>query len=131
CFSTLVIANTDSVVDLADKNLSVADAAGAGGANDGLDCLLLHLVWNHHLNLYLGEKIDGIFPPAVELCVSLLPAVAAGLQDRHAFDACLQQRILYRIQLRRLENRFDLDHVYSASVDSLSGRAGWLATPAL
>jgi hypothetical protein len=42
--------------------------------------------------------------------VALLAAVAASFQNRHTFDACLEQRILNRIQLRGLEYRFNFEH---------------------
>ena len=54
---------------------------------------------NHHLDLHLGQKIDRVFAAAVKLGVALLAAVAAGLENGHAFDACFQQRILHGIQL--------------------------------
>src|SRR5580698_5366189 len=47
--------------------------------------------------------------------------MAAGFENRHAFDACLEQRILDGIQLGRLENRFNLEHGADASFDSVTG----------
>jgi hypothetical protein len=43
--------------------------------------------------------------------MALLAAVAACFKNGHAFDAGFEQGILYCIQFRWLENRFDLEHV--------------------
>jgi hypothetical protein len=37
--------------------------------------------------------------------------MAAGFKNGHTFDAGFEQGILYCIQFRWLENRFDLEHV--------------------
>jgi hypothetical protein len=55
--------------------------------------------------------------------MALLTAMAAGFQNRHAFDACLKQRILHSVQLRGLENSFNFEHTKNASFDSVSGSA--------
>jgi hypothetical protein len=52
-----------------------------------------------------------------------MAAMAAGFQNRHAFDACFEQRILHSVQLGGLENSFNLEHVENASFDSVSGPA--------
>jgi hypothetical protein len=58
--------------------------------------------------------------------VALLAAMAASLENGHAFNACFQQRILDSIQLGWLENGFDLEHVQNASFDSVTGWTdGW------
>ncbi len=54
---------------------------------------------NHHLDLHLGQKVNGVFAAAIELGVTLLTAVAAGLENRHSFNACFEQRILNSVQL--------------------------------
>jgi hypothetical protein len=35
CFAAFVVADADGLVDAADEDFAVADAAGAGGAADG------------------------------------------------------------------------------------------------
>jgi hypothetical protein len=100
------------LVDAADEDFAVANAAGAGGAHDGLNRLILHIVVNHHLDLHLGQEVDGIFTAAIELGVALLAAVAAGFENGHAFDARFKQRILHGIQFGGLE---------TASIFSISG----------
>src|SRR5271155_5056261 len=71
---------------------------------------LNHQISDDQLELDLRNKIDGIFPSAVELGVSLLSAMAASLKYGHAFDANLVQRILYAFQLRHLDDGFDFGH---------------------
>ena len=96
---------------------------GAGRADNGLNRLFLQIVVNHHLDLDLGKKIHGVFTAAVELGVALLAAVAAGLENRHAFNACFQQRILHRIQLGGLETASIFSISRNSSFDSVTGRA--------
>src|ERR1700704_4930097 len=43
---------------LGDEDLAIADAAGLGGAADGIDRLVDHLVAEHDLDLHLRQKID-------------------------------------------------------------------------
>jgi hypothetical protein len=43
--------------------------------------------------------------------MALLAAVAAGFENRHAFDARFEQRIFDGVQLGRLENGFNLEHM--------------------
>jgi hypothetical protein len=56
--------------------------------------------------------------------VAFLAAMAASLENGHAFNACFQQRVLDGIQLGRLEYGFDLEHVLNASHDSVTGGTG-------
>jgi hypothetical protein len=78
---------------------------------------------DHHLDLDLGQKVDGVFAAAIELGVALLAAMAAGFENGHAFDARFEQGILDCVQLGGLENGFDLEHVQNASFDSVTGGA--------
>jgi hypothetical protein len=73
--------------------------------------LLFQIVVENQLDLDLGEKVDGVFAAAIELGVALLAAMAAGFENGHAFDACFEQRILDGVQLGRLENGFNLEHI--------------------
>jgi hypothetical protein len=58
----------------------------------------------------LGQEVDGVLAAAVELGVALLAAVTAGLENGHAFDARFEQGVLHCVQLRGLNDRFDLLH---------------------
>jgi hypothetical protein len=49
--------------------------------------------------------------------------MATRFQNGHAFNARFKQGVFHSIQLRRLENGFDLDHMQLASFDSVTGSA--------
>ena len=109
-FAALLIANSDCVVHLGEENLAISDFPGARGRYDCLHCLLDEIVCQDQLQLEFGNQIDGIFSAAVDLGVSLLPAMSAGFEDGHAFDANLVKGVLHGIQLRCLDHRFELGH---------------------
>ena len=50
--------------------------------------------------------------------MSLLPAVAAGFENGHAFDANLVESVLYRIEFCDLNDCFDFRHDSSVLVES-------------
>jgi hypothetical protein len=54
CFAAFVIADADGVIDVADEDFAVADPAGAGGADDGLQGIFLLVVGNDQLDFDLG-----------------------------------------------------------------------------
>src|SRR5580698_2155956 len=85
-FSALVVANANDLIDAREKNLSVSDFAGASGRRNRLHDFLNHRIGDDQLELDLRNKVDGIFPAAVELGVSLLSAMAASLKYGHPFD---------------------------------------------
>jgi len=128
-FAAFVVADADGVVDVADKDFAVADAAGAGRADDGLKGFFLHVVVDHKFDLHLGQKIDRVFAAAVKLGVALLTAMAAGFENGHAFNARFEQGILHYVQLGWLQNRFNFGHTENASFDSLTGEGAGCASP--
>ena len=128
-FPPFVVADADGFGNRADKDLAVADTPGAGSGDDGLNGLFLHIVGDNEFDFDLGEKVNRVFAAAVKLGVALLAAVAAGFEYGHAFNACLKQGILDCIQLRRLENRFNFEHMQNASLESVTGGAAGWASP--
>ncbi len=52
--AALAGADADRLVDPADEYLAVADAAGMGGLQDGLDRAFQHVVLDHNLDLNFG-----------------------------------------------------------------------------
>src|SRR5438270_10189922 len=102
-----LVANPDRVVDSRKENFSVSNFPGARSADDRLHSFLYHLIDQHDLDLHLGDQIDRIFASPVKLRVSLLPAMSARFEYRHAFHADSMQSILHRLQLRYLYDRFD------------------------
>src|SRR5579883_634431 len=90
----LVVTNADRLIDLGQENLAVADLARAGRRDDGLHRLLHDGVGQHRLELDLGDEVDGVLTPAVELGVALLAAMATHLEHGHALDADFVQGVL-------------------------------------
>src|ERR1700720_2875409 len=65
-FSAFIIADANDLIDVRKKNLPVADLAGASGCRNSLHDFLNHRIGDDQLELDLGDKIDGVFPSAVE-----------------------------------------------------------------
>ena len=103
-------ANAYDLFDRGHKYFAVADAPGLGGALDGFDRALEQRIFDHHLELYLGQKIDDVFGAAIQFGMALLAPKALRLDHRDALDADLVQRILHLVELEGLDNRFDLFH---------------------
>jgi hypothetical protein len=68
-------------LDIGDKNLAIADAAGLGRLADRLDGALDHVVGQHDLDLHLGQEVDDIFGAAIELGMALLAAETLRLES--------------------------------------------------
>ena len=105
--ASLVVADADSFVNVAYEDFAVADAAGAGGTEDGLNHFVLELVANHDFQLGFRDEVNGVFAAAVELGVAFLAAVSAGLEDGDAFNAGLNERGFDIVKFERLDNGFD------------------------
>src|SRR5207244_2357334 len=75
--SSLAGANADHILDRGDEDLAVPDPSGAGTLDDGLDGFRDPLVRDQHGDLHLGEEVDDVLRPAVELRVTPLAGEAA------------------------------------------------------
>ena len=93
------------------KNFTVADFTRARGLENRSNGRFHEVICHHEFHFYLWYQVDGVLAPAVKLGVSLLPAVAADVADRHAYDARLDQGLFYGLKPRGLDDRFDLRHV--------------------
>src|SRR4051812_17829236 len=69
-------ANPDDVGQLADKNLSIANLARAGGADDRVDNALQVAFVDDDFELHLREEVDRVFSTAIRFGVTLLAAEA-------------------------------------------------------
>src|SRR6185437_4176750 len=72
-------------------------------------------VLKNDLELNLWKKIHVVFVAAIRLSVALLPAVASNFRDRHPVNSHTDKSILHRIEFRRLNDRFNLCHVFFLS----------------
>jgi hypothetical protein len=93
-----------------DEDLAVADLAGLGGLDDGLDAAVDVFVLDHHFHLHLGQEVDHVLGTAVQLGVALLAAEALDLGDGEAGHAHVAQRFTHLLQLERLDDGGDLFH---------------------
>src|ERR1700675_3551315 len=80
-------ANANGLVDGADEDLAVADAAGMSRGLDRLDGALHLRVLYNHLDFHLRQEVHDVYAAAIELGVALLPAKALGFGDGNALDA--------------------------------------------
>ena len=78
--------------------------------HDGVHRALHAIVSRYDLKLHLGQKIDGVFAPAIDLGVPLLPAEALDLRDRHALHADFGQRFFHVFQLEWFDDGLDFLH---------------------
>jgi len=72
-----------------------------------------HLVIYDDLNLDLGDKINGILSPTVNLFVSLLATVPLYLTYGHSLDTDSVEGLLYAVHHMRFDNGFDFVHTVS------------------
>src|ERR1700761_85719 len=120
----LLRANTNGLFQLAHEDLAVADLAGTRGGADGLDGVLELLVGNGDFQFQLGQKIDDVFGPAVELGMAMLPAKALDLGDRHPGDADLGQCLANVIEGEWFDDRCDPLHPASSQGNLCRSAAG-------
>ena len=93
-----------------DEYLAVADGAGLGAGGDGVHHPGGQGVRHHRLDLDLGVEEHRVLRAAVDVGVSLLPAVALHLGHGHSLDPNLVQGGLHRLKHVRLDDCFYLLH---------------------
>src|ERR1700719_691272 len=108
--ASLIVANSNRVIHTSKEYFAVANFARSRRGHDCLHGFLDHVIRQHHFNFYLRDQVDGVLAASVKLRMTLLPAVPAHLEHRHALDTDLVQRLFYRIELRRLDDRFNFCH---------------------
>lgn len=73
----------------ADKNLAIPDFVGFRGVDNSLDGGINQIVVKDNLDFHLGQEIDNIFCPAIQLGVAFLAAKALYFDYRKALDTGL------------------------------------------
>ncbi len=68
------------------------------------------LIGQDDFQFYLRQEIDRVFASAINLGVTFLPTEAFHFTHGHAFDADLGERLLHRLHLEGLDDRFDFFH---------------------
>ena len=103
-------ADAHRLIDRGDENLAVADLAGLGGADDGVDHLVDAVGRHRHLDPDLGQEVHRVFGAAVDFGVALLAAVAFDLGHGHAVHADRDQRVADFLELEWLDDGDDQFH---------------------
>src|SRR5699024_2826515 len=91
-------------------DLPVADPPGAGGGEDQFDDRGLVALQREHLDLDLGDRVDGVLGAAVDLGVAALAAVAGDLGEGQARHPVLAQGVGDVLQDVRLDDDGDQLH---------------------
>src|SRR6185295_2110791 len=109
-FAPFTGADTNGFVDGGDEDLPVADAAGAGHGQDGLDDVTHDLVLDDDLDPDLGDEVDDIGGSAIDLFFPSGPTEALHLVDGHSLHADFPQPVLHVIELEWFDDGFDFFH---------------------
>ena len=91
--AAVVVSNADGFIHAGTEDLSIADFAGLRGTDNCIFDPLDHVVGQHHLDLNFRNEIHGVLSPAIDLCVPLLSAMPADLENGHSLHADLMQRV--------------------------------------
>src|SRR5262245_794966 len=102
--------DADRFLDVGNEDFAVADATCLGSAADGIDGLFHEIIADHDLDFDLGQKVDDVFRTAIKLRVTLLPSKALGLGDGDTLQSDFLKRLLYLVELERLDDGLDLLH---------------------
>ena len=87
CLSALTRSDADHVFDRCHEDLSIPDAPGVAGLEQGVRDLLDHRVGHDNLELHLGQEVDHVLGTPVELAVALLASESLDLADGQPLDA--------------------------------------------
>jgi hypothetical protein len=112
-------ADPHNPVQVPDEDLAVADFAGAGGLHDRLYHAIDLVVGDGDFQLDLGQEVDHVLGPAVQLGVALLATEALDLGGGDARHAGLGQRLADIVELERLDHGHDHLHRLSPGVCAL------------
>src|SRR3981081_4044013 len=110
--ATIFVADSDGFGDIVNKNLTVSYIAGPCCGSECFDNLFGASIRNHQLHFHLWPQVYVVFLPAIDFLVALLASVTTHFRDGHAVDADALQGFLHLFQLKRLDDRFDLLHVF-------------------
>src|SRR5262249_10053294 len=108
--ATLAGTDADHLLDRSDEYLAASDPPRARSLQNRLDGLPETLVGDQDGDLHLGEKVDHVFGPAVELGVPLLAPESLHLAHRHPMNTRRLQTLLHFIQLEGLDDGVDPLH---------------------
>src|SRR3981189_708320 len=97
----------DRFLDIGNEDFAVADAPGLGGPADRVDRFLDEILADHDLDFDLGGEVHDVFRAPIEFGVPLLSSKALGFGDGDALQSDFLKRLLYLVELERLDDGFD------------------------
>src|SRR3989344_9308473 len=134
CGSDFVLAGPDvpELIDGNHRDPAVAVPAGMGSLQDGLHYALDLVVSNGNHDVDLRQEIDNVFSPMVELRVTLLPAIASGLDRPEPRESEFSEPPLHFINLEWPDRRDDGLHglLLSETSEQLTLRCTTMPRPA-
>ncbi len=116
-FAAFASADADSVFQIGDKQLAVADLTRLSGLQNRVDHGLQVIVRADDFDLDLGNKVDRVLGSSIDLRVAFLAPKTAHFADRHAMDTMLGERILDVFELKVSNDRFNFFHGLGTSVN--------------
>src|ERR1700744_3830089 len=109
--------DADPTLHRRNPDLAVADLAGTGHPNDGIDDSLRELVVDHDVDSGLGHEVNRVLGSTVDLGVAALPAVALDFGDGQPEHARGLNGVPDVIDGEGLDDRRDQLHgVFTASI---------------
>ena len=117
-------ADADGAFDIADEHLAVANFAGAGGIDDGLNGLIDQVIGEDDFDFDFWEEKDGVFAAAVDLGVALLASEAFDFGHGETLDPHACERFFDFFEFEGLDDGVDFFHFRLRKSDTSDGEKG-------
>ena len=92
-------------VEAVDEDFAVADLAGARRSDDRFDHLVDDVRVDRDFDFQLGKEAHGVFRPAIDFGMPLLPPIALDLRNRQTVHSDGGERIAHLLEFERLYDR--------------------------
>ena len=92
------------LIDIENKDFTVPNFAGLCCFQNCVDRLINHAIGNGEIDLDLGQKINNVLCPSIQLGVSFLTTETFDLAYRHSLNTDPGQCLAHIIQLKRLNH---------------------------
>ena len=116
--SHLAGAHAHDPFEVEHEDLAIANTAGPRRLADGLDHLVGKPIVDGNFQLHLRHILHGVFGPAVNLGLPLLPAEAARFGHRQPLHADGAERLAHRVEAMRLDDCNDVFHALALRLRS-------------
>jgi len=92
------------------KDLPIANATRLGRSHNRFDDHILQVVRDNYFYIGFGEKVNDVFCTTIEFSMATLSSEATDFTDGHTLDARGVEFLLYLIELKGFNNRFNFFH---------------------